>query len=47
MVITKKAKPITPIWNPSEMSEKQYKNPMKVEIPYDERTYEKTYNIIY
>jgi hypothetical protein len=43
----KKKKPITPRWNPSEMSEKQYKNPMKIETSYDARTYEKTYNIIY
>jgi hypothetical protein len=44
---TKKKKPITHRWNPSEMSEKQYKNLMKVETPYDARTYEKTYNVIY
>jgi len=44
---TKKKKQITHRWNPSELSEKQYKNPMKIETPYDVRTYEKTYNIIY
>jgi hypothetical protein len=44
---TKKKKSIVPRWNPSEMSEKQYKNPIKVEPPYDARTYEKTYNVIY
>jgi hypothetical protein len=44
---TKKKKQIIPRWNPSEMSEKQYKNPMKIETPYDARTYEKTYTIIY
>jgi hypothetical protein len=44
---TKKTKPIPHRWNPSEMSEKQYKNPMKIETPYDARTYEKTYNVIY
>ena len=43
----KKKKQITSTWNPSEMSEKQYKNPIKIETPYDTRTYEKTYNIIY
>jgi hypothetical protein len=44
---TKKTKQITPRWYPPEISEKQYKNPMKIETPYDARTYEKTYNIIY
>jgi hypothetical protein len=44
---TKKEKPIISRWNPSEMSEKQYKNPMKIENQFDARTYEKTYNIIY
>ena len=44
---TKKTKPITHRWEPSEISEKQYKNPRKIETPYDARTYEKTYNIIY
>jgi hypothetical protein len=43
----KKEKSVTPRWNPSELSEKQYKNPMKVETPFDARTYEKTYNVIY
>lgn len=44
---TKKKKSITPLWNSSEISEKQYKNLMKVKTPYDARTYEKTYNVIY
>mgnify|MGYP001607256526 CR=1 FL=1 len=44
---TKKTKPITPRWKPSEISEKQYKTPIKIETQYDTRTYEKTYNIIY
>jgi len=44
---TKKEKPITHRWEPSEISEKQYKNPIKIETQYDARTYEKTYNIIY
>jgi hypothetical protein len=44
---TKKKKPNTHLWYPSEISEKQYKNPNKVETEYDTRKYEKTYNIIY
>jgi hypothetical protein len=44
---TKKTKPVTHLWYPSEVSEKQYKNPSKVETEYDTRKYEKTYNIIY
>ena len=44
---TKKIKPITPRWHPSEISEKQYKNTMNVKTEYDSRKYEKTYNIIY
>jgi hypothetical protein len=44
---TKKTKPITHRWNPSEVSEKQYKNTTKVKTEYDTRKYEKTYNIIY
>lgn len=43
----KKIKPITHRWYPSEVSEKQYKNPKKVETEFDTRKYEKTYNIIY
>ena len=43
----KKGKTITHRWHPSEVSEKQYKNPKKVETEYDTRIYEKTYNIIY
>ena len=44
---TKKTKPITSRWHPSEVSEKQYKNTMNVKTEYDARKYEKTYNIIY
>ena len=44
---TKKTKQIKHRWHPSEVSEKQYTNPKKVEIEYDTRKYEKTYNIIY
>jgi hypothetical protein len=44
---TKKIKSNIDIWQPSEISEKQYKNLSKIETEYDTRTYEKTYNIIY
>ena len=43
----KRTKSINHLWYPSELSEKQYKNPSKVGIKYDTRKYEKTYNIIY
>ena len=47
MMTTKKTKSNTHLWYPSEVSEKQYKNPNKIETKYDSRRYEKTYNIIY
>jgi hypothetical protein len=43
----KKIKPLSHRWHPSEVSEKQYKNPKKVETEYDTKKFEKTYNIIY
>jgi len=47
MMTIKKTKPISHGWYPSEVSEKQYKNPKKIEAEYDTKKFEKTYNIIY
>jgi len=44
---TKKSKQTPHRWYSPEVSEKQYKNSMKIETEFDTRKYEKTYNIIY